>query len=258
MISDFLRSVGDLCPTHSQVESNRFGIDVARLNVPIESPSSDIEIAQICNESSAGLLILRYPSTRISLAQTLAELSNKHAFQADTLVYFSKNLGPKTEYSQTIDKWKFSVASADDESSFEALSQIIFQDYPNHYRSNRHIEPRLILDGYVEWALSGLEDLAKLTVIIATPDSNMIGFALVSFDEDGAEIELNGVHPDFQSRGVYSALLQMIMGRLADQKIEKLSISTQIQNTRVIRAWIRAGFSLDFSLNTFHLIAQKN
>jgi ribosomal protein S18 acetylase RimI-like enzyme len=201
---------------------------------------------------------LRYPSARISLSQRLAELSKKYAFQADTLVYFSKNLDSKTEYYQPVNDLKFSIAGAGDKSSIQALSQEIFQDYPNHYRSNRHIEPRLILDGYVEWALSGLEDSAKLTLIVATPDSKMIGFALVSFDDDEAEIELNGVHPDFQSRGVYSALLQMVIGRLVDQKIKKLSISTQVQNTRVIRAWVKAGFNLDFSLNTFHVISRKS
>jgi ribosomal protein S18 acetylase RimI-like enzyme len=258
MISDFSRSFGDLCLTHSQVESNRFGINVSRLNVPLESPSSDIQIAQICSDSSADLLILRYPSARISLSQRLAELSKKYAFQADTLVYFSKNLDSKTEHYQPVDGLKFSVASAGDKSSIQALSQEIFQDYPNHYRSNRHIEPRLILDGYVEWALSGLEDSTKLTLIVATPDSKMIGFALVSFDNDEAEIELNGVHPDFQSRGVYSALLQMLIGRLVDQKIKKLSISTQVQNIRVIRAWVKVGFNLDFSLNTFHVISRKS
>ncbi len=258
MISDFSRSFGDLCPTHSQVESNRFGINVARLNVPLESSSSDFEIAQICSDSPADLLILRYPSVRISLSQRLAELSKKYAFQADTLVYFSKNLDSKTEYYQPVDGLNFSIAGAGDKSSIQSLSQEIFQDYPNHYRSNRHIEPRLILEGYVEWALSGLEDLTKLTVVVATPDSKVIGFALISFDNDEAEIELNGIHPDFQSRGVYSALIRMIMGRLADQKIKKLSISTQAQNTRVIRAWIKAGFNLDFSLNTFHLIARNS
>ena len=258
MISDFSRSFRDLCPTHSQVESNRFGINVARLNVPLESPSSDVEIAQICSDSPADLLILRYPSVRISLSQRLAELSKKYAFQADTLVYFSKNLDSKTEYYQPVDGLNFSIAGAGDKSSIQSLSQEIFQDYPNHYRSNRHFEPRLILEGYVEWALSGLEDLTKLTVVVTTPDSKMVGFALVSFDNDEAEIELNGIHPDFQSRGVYSALIRMVMGRLADQKIKKLSISTQVQNTRVIRAWIKAGFNLNFSLNTFHLIARNS
>ena len=62
------------------------------------------------------------------------------------------------------------------------------------------------------------------------------------------------IHPEFQSQGAYSALLQMLMGYLANQKVEKLSISTQIQNTRVIRVWIKSGFNLEFSLNTFHIM----
>ena len=254
MIGDFLQNTGELLPTHSRVESDRFGIDVARLNIPIDSPASDIQIAQICDESSADLLILRYPSTRNRLAQSLAELSKTQAFQADTLVYFSKDLDPKTENSKTNNKLKFSIANVDHKFSIEALSQTIFQNYPNHYRSNDRIESQAIVDGYVEWALSGLTDSAKLTVMIETPDSKKIGFALVSFDGNGAEIELNGIHPEFQSQGAYSALLQMLMGYLANQKVEKLSISTQIQNTRVIRVWIKSGFNLDFSLNTFHIM----
>ncbi|MDA0286024.1 MAG: GNAT family N-acetyltransferase [Actinobacteria bacterium] len=254
MISDFLQNSGVLLPTHSRVESERFGIDVARLNIPIDSPASDIQIARICNESSADILILRYPSTRNRLAQSLADLSKAQAFQADTLVYFSKDLVPITESSKTNYKWKLSIASPNDNSIIKALSQIIFQDYPNHYRSNHRLGSQSIVDGYVEWASFGLADSAKLTVIVETPDSKKIGFALVSFDENGAEIELNGVHPKFHNQGVYSVLLQMLMGYLANQKIDKLSISTQIQNTRAIRAWVKAGFNLEFSLNTFHIM----
>ena len=254
MISNFLRNAKELVQTHSRVESDRFGIDVTRLNITVDSPVSDIQIAQICNETSADLLILRYPSTRNRLSQSLAELSKTQAFQADTLVYFLKDLDPKTEITNTNNKWKFSIASPNDNSAIKALSQTIFQNYPNHYQSNHRIKAQSIVDGYVEWASLGLANSAKLTVIIETLDSKKIGFALVSFDESCAEIELNGVHPDFCNQGVYSALLQMLMGYLANQKIEKLAISTQIQNTRAIRAWVKAGFNLEFSLNTFHIM----
>lgn len=256
MISDFLQNTRDIYPTYSKVESDRFGMGVARLNIPIGWPYSDNEIVQICNESSADLLILRCPTSRIRLAQNLAELPNKYAFQADTLVYFSINLDLETRNVKTFDIWKFSIAHANDKSSIETLSQTIFQNYSNHYRSNHLINSQSIVDGYVEWALSGQSDSAKLTVFIETLDADKVGFALVSFDGYGAEIELNGVHPKFQSQGVYSALLQMLMSHLANQKIENLFISTQIQNTRVIRAWIKNGFSLDFSINTFHIMSR--
>ena len=258
MISDFLKKSSDLGLRHSKIESDRFGISIARLNVSINCSASDTEIVKVCKESSANLLILRVPSSRIQLACELAEISNKIAFQADTLVYFSKNLKSIVERRNKSENLKLVTASSDDEARVIDLARVVFRDYPNHYQSNRALDSKLILEGYIEWASNGLNDQEKLTVIIEDQNSNAIAFALVAFGEEGAEIELNGVHPDFQNQGVYSALLESLMAQLANQKVTNLSISTQIQNTRVIRAWIKAGFILDFSLNTYHLIAREN
>jgi ribosomal protein S18 acetylase RimI-like enzyme len=258
MISDFLEKSSDLGLRHSKIESDRFGISIARLNVSINCSASDTEIVKVCKESSANLLILRVPSSRIQLACELAEISNKIAFQADTLVYFSKNLKSIVERRNKSENLKLVTASSDDEARVIDLARVVFRDYPNHYQSNRALDSKLILEGYIEWASNGLNDQEKLTVIIEDRNSNAIAFALVAFGEEGAEIELNGVHPDFQNQGVYSALLESLMAQLANQKVANLSISTQIQNTRVIRAWIKAGFILDFSLNTYHLIAREN
>jgi len=258
MISDFLEKSSDLGLRHSKIESDRFGISIARLNVSINCSASDTEIVKVCKESSANLLILRVPSSRIQLACELAEISNKIAFQADTLVYFSKNLKSIVERRNKSENLKLVTASSDDEARVIDLARVVFRDYPNHYQSNRALDSKLILEGYIEWASNGLNDQKKLTVIIEDQNSNAIAFALVAFGEEGAEIELNGVHPDFQNQGVYSALLESLMAQLANQKVTNLSISTQIQNTRVIRAWIKAGFILDFSLNTYHLIAREN
>jgi ribosomal protein S18 acetylase RimI-like enzyme len=257
MISDFLEKSSDLGLRHSKIESDRFGISIARLNVSINCSASDTEIVKVCKESSANLLILRVPSSRIRLACELAEISNKIAFQADTLVYFSKNLKSIVERRNKSENLKLVTASSDDEARVIDLARVVFRDYPNHYQSNRALDSKLILEGYIEWASNGVNDQKKLTVIIEDQNSNAIAFALVAFGEEGAEIELNGVHPDFQNQGVYSALLESLMAQLANQKVANLSISTQIQNTRVIRAWIKAGFILDFSLNTYHLIARE-
>ena len=258
MISDFLEKSSDLGLRHSKIESDRFGISIARLNVSINCSASDTEIVKVCKESSANLLILRVPSSRIQLACELAEISNKIAFQADTLVYFSKNLKSIVERRNKSENLKLVTASSDDEARVIDLARVVFRDYPNHYQSNRALDSKLILEGYIEWASNGLNDQEKLTVIIEDQNSNAIAFALVAFGEEGAEIELNGVHPDFHNQGVYSALLESLMAQLANQKVVNLSISTQIQNARVIRAWIKAGFILDFSLNTYHLIAREN
>jgi len=258
MISDFLGKPADLNLKQSKIESDRFGISVARMSVSINCLATDLEIVRVCNESSADLLILRFPSSRTQLARELAGISNKIAFQADTLVYFSKDLRSIVERRSTNENWKLVTATSKDESSVIDLARVVFRDYPNHYQSNRALSSKLILDGYVEWASKGLNDPEKSTVIIEDQNSNAIAFALVTFGEEGAEIELNGVHPDFQNQGIYSSLLELLMAKLASQKVEKLFISTQVQNTRVIRAWIKAGFTLDFSLNTYHLVSRQS
>ena len=90
-------------------------------------------------------------------------------------------------------------------------------------------------------------------MLVESLGAKVVGFALISFDGDTAEIELNGIHPDAQGRGAYGSLLSWLSNHLATRGVKKLYISTQIQNERVIRAWIRSGFNLEFSLNTFHL-----
>lgn len=254
MISDFTQVSGELHLEKSRVESDRFGLSVARLNVPLEHAASDQQIVEICRSNSSQLLILRYPSNRVNLAQKLADVHKVSVFQADTLVYFTKDIGRSSARAPESHDWLFREAQQTDDTELTQLSKIIFEDYPNHYRANNLLSSDAIRDGYAQWAQVGLKDAKKLTVFVEDLDAKAIGFALISFGGSTAEIELNGIHPQAQGRGAYSALLQWLSEHLATLGIKKLCISTQIQNERVIRAWIRTGFNLEFSLNTVHLM----
>ena len=159
--------------------------------------------------------------------------------------------------SQKSNDWHFRKADVSDNNEIQNLSEIIFEDYPNHYRANSHLRSEDIRDGYVEWARVGLLDQKKLTVVVEDRSAKKVGFALVAFDDDVAEIELNGIHPDAQGQGAYSSLLDWLANHLAERGVKKLCISTQIQNERVIRVWIRSGFNLEFSLNTVHLMREN-
>ena len=107
------------------------------------------------------------------------------------------------------------------------------------------------------WATLGLGDPDKCTVIVEDGDGTSVGFALVAINGEVAEIELNGIDSDFQGKGAYTALLSWVMYTVANRGVKSLSISTQVQNNRVIRAWIKAGFNFDFALNTFHVMPRK-
>lgn len=254
MISDFSKDTNRINLVDSEVEAKRFKISVARLNVPVGYLANDDEIVEVCSNAIAKLLIIRYPSTRSRLSQQLVVKTGRIVFQADALVYFYKYLNSDIREKLVDGPWIFRYGDASDKSKIETLSKIIFEDYPNHYSANSWLETEDIRDGYAEWAQVGLNDSAKLTVIIEDNKAKQIGFALISFDGDTAEIELNGIHPQAQGRGAYGSLLSWLSTHLATRGVKKLCISTQIQNERVIRAWIRAGFNLEFSLNTIHLM----
>ena len=260
MISDYTQASSELALVNSSVDTRRFNLSVSRMNVPHGHLASDEEVIEKCRRCESQLLILRYPTNRVQLANRLALGSEQVIFQADTLVYFSKDLGSKSAdstNSQNFNDWNFRKADVSDNYEIQKLSEIIFEDYPNHYRANSHLRSEDIRDGYVEWAQVGLLDPKKLTVVVEDRSAKKVGFALVAFDGDVAEIELNGIHPDAQGKVAYSSLLDWLANHLAERGVRKLCISTQIQNERVIRVWIRSGFNLEFSLNTVHLMRRN-
>ena len=254
MISDFTQASNELQLNDSQIESDRFGTTVARLNISTRHDASDHQVVDVCRKSKSNLLILRYPSTRVRLAQKLVAIETLVVYQADTLVYFARDIGSSNAKIEPIHDWQFREAQLSDNADLVRLSKTIFEEYPSHYRANELLSSDAIRDGYAQWAQVGLQDSNKLTVLVESIDTKVVGFALISFDGDTAEIELNGIHPQAQGRGAYGSLLLWLSNHLATRNVKKLCISTQIQNERVIRAWIRAGFNLEFSLNTFHLM----
>ncbi len=89
MISDFTQASSELRLIDSRIESDRFGLTVARLNISIRHDTSDQQVVETSRNSKSQLLILRYPTTRVKLAQKLAEIKERLVYQADTLVYFA-------------------------------------------------------------------------------------------------------------------------------------------------------------------------
>jgi ribosomal protein S18 acetylase RimI-like enzyme len=71
--------------------------------------------------------------------------------------------------------------------------------------------------------------------------------------DDSTEILLAGVIPEARRRGIYSELLQGIMGEEARSGISLIRISTQSGNIGVMRAWAKLGFLPYMALNTLHV-----
>ena len=236
----------------SELDSKRFSIKVERLSITNEDQIPDGEIIELCRAMSGDLLILRAPSSRIALGSQLLKAERLDAFQADTLVYFAKMLedarlpfgeSPGVLIRKSIPSDKEDVGS---------VARVAFENYPNHYLANQRLEPSAIAHGYGEWAERCVDDPITM-VLVAIVDDSICGFIATKVDNQSAEVVLNAVHPRFEGRGIYQNLLQHTCRLVLEAGGHSISISTQILNQRVINIWIRSGFVLQETFNTFHL-----
>ncbi len=257
MISDFTQGPRDICDVVSPIESNRFGMSVSRLNIPFQHSITDEAIVKICRESKSDLLVLRYPSIRIQLSQGLSQIQSKTAFQADTLVYFSKSIDAFVP--NFIDDRGFSIRRADttDEQEIRKLSGTIFQGYSNHYQANHFLKADAIRAGLQEWAVSSLKIDSGLVLVAEDSSSLLCGFGNFAYEGDNSDFLLSGVDERFRGQGIYSEIIGFASNELSSKGIKRLFISTQIQNQSAIRANLKAGFNFDFSLNTFHVMPRE-
>lgn len=236
----------------SDLDSKRFSIKAERLTITNEEQISDGKIVELCREMSGDLLILRAPSSRVTLGARLLGLEQIDVFQADTLVYFTKTLDDvNSRFGATHDVVIRNSMPSDME-HVGSVAREAFESYPNHYLANPHLEPTAIAQGYGEWAESCVAD-PRMTVLVAVGDESVCGFIATKINNQRAEVVLNAVIPSFQGRGIYQNLLQRTCNLVFEGGGSSISISTQVSNHRVINTWIRSGFVLTETFNTFHL-----
>ncbi len=104
MINDYTQASGELALVNSPVDAQRFNLSVSRMNVPHGHLASDEEVIEKCCRCESQLLILRYPTNRVQLANRLAFCFDHVMFQAYPLVYFSLYLEKKSVDSKSTQK----------------------------------------------------------------------------------------------------------------------------------------------------------
>ena len=235
----------------STLESRRFNLNIGRLIVPFDDQTSDAELAQLCHESNFDLLIVRASASRNLLANALSNLASHRTIHADTLLYFEKSLSSTFPSPQTK---SIGLIQATEHTAFQQLVRDVFQNYANHYSANPMLNQALCLEGYVEWALSLLNNDSGHVFVSRTSLGKLASFIAIQGDGKTAEIALNGTYPGLQGSGIYSDLLTFACAELGAMGFTEINTSTQSSNDKVIRTWIRNGFNYVTAINTFHVI----
>lgn len=232
---------------YAELDSLRFGIRVERASISSNTDVSDVVDA--ITISSADLIIARLPAGMSSIPVALLQ-KGESLIHADTLVYYSTPLPAAAgQLSPNVRK-----AIAADLVAIQKIAAAAFRNYRAHYTANPMLPSEKVLDGYVEWAQSRADpsDPHSDTWVVFDADIPA-GFATCDIQHDYVEIVLNAVHPDFERRGHYGALLRHLLQHYSEMGVSDLKISTQIWNYTVQRQWTRAGLTLSSAHDTFHI-----
>ncbi|MDR3680983.1 MAG: GNAT family N-acetyltransferase [Flavipsychrobacter sp.] len=233
---------------YSELESQRFGKEIFRGNLDV----LDIDLLKdFYKQNNPDILIFRIPVAEQYKMHLLNGLG-KDVINADTLVYYQTDL-TKTTYNDVRNKdLVFINGNASHKGAFEELINQVFYNYQNHYFSNPLLDRKKIAEGYAEWAVNTLNSSDNLH-LLALSDNIPIGFLTCSYNTEYADIILNGVLPEYQSKGVYTDMLRHVKKYIHNLQIPILKVSTQIQNFAVQKVWNRENLVLNSAYVTIHL-----
>lgn len=230
------------------LESARFGVVAARARDPLAAPQA--------LDAAAEALGVQMLTVRIACQ----EHSRIHALEADgfrlmdTIVYYERPLQELPPSSPPSGDVTIRRARPKDAAAVAEVARAAFSNYIGHYHADPRLQPAAADAAYVEWAEKSIAGQSEAEQAILLFCGQRLGGFLTLRRNSPAEIEimLNAVHPDLQRRGFYQRLLveALVMGRNAGAAT--ITVSTQVNNLPVQRAWATLGFRLASSFHTFH------
>ena len=233
--------------TFSAVDSERFGIRVARAQVAGDSLPRALDF---CLTEKIDLLIARCATTDLFAAQ---EMGRNGFLIMDTLVYYGFDLSRKNIPEERSD---FTVRplKADDCDQVRLVASQAFKGYTGHYHADPRLDRRKCDEGYISWAersttLKGAAD----EVLVAEEKGKIVGFGTLRANS-AREVEgvLYAVAPEYQRRGVCPTLMIHSLRWSQSQGAQRMVISTQVTNVSMQKVWCRVGFEPSHSFYTFH------
>lgn len=238
----------------SEVESNRFGVRVGRLDIAFGIIPEVAQIAKVITNSDCDLVIIRLDSSAVTFPMDLSEaLPDRELIMADTLMYYSS-------VGQTLrtDDAAMLVDVDPNSSQFKVCIETVFAGYKNHYvanRATRDVDMALV---YREWVGRLNAGPTLMTVGVSGENDELDGCLVAQCEPlkiNGKglwEVVLAGVVPETRGAGLYGSLLRAFSERIRQLDSDWV-ISTQAWNIAAQRAWVRAGLRLEGSLMTLHV-----
>ena len=230
------------------LESERFGVVAAGVRDPDASPQALNSAAEALGVQ---MLVVRIHCHDHSRIHTL----EADGFRLmDTIVHYERSLSELPPPSSQSGDVTIRRARPQDASAVADVARAAFSNYIGHYHADPRLQPAAADAAYVEWAEGSVGRQSETEEAIVLFCAERLGGFLTLRRSSPADIEivLNAVHPDLQRRGLYERLLAEAMVRGQKSGADRITVSTQVNNFPVQRAWATLGFRLVRSQHTFH------
>lgn len=238
----------------SYADSRRFGLRIFRASLPaIDERTLIRELL----DQDVDIAIVRVPAGSAPNLDRLGRYGLR-PIHADTLVYYSADLGTHSARELRNTDLRFSEAGPDDHAELKELVAVTFAGYRSHYHANPLLSGQDVLAGYEEWAAGyvGNPSSGRRTWV-ARRDGRLAAFACCAHESKGETCEgvLYGVHPSHAGGGIYGDLIRFTQNHFRRLGYRRMMVSTQIWNVAVQKVWAREGFVLAHAYDTLHINA---
>jgi GNAT superfamily N-acetyltransferase len=233
--------------TFSQLDSDRFGIRVARAHIV---PGSLPRVLDYCDEQQIDLLIARCATSDSAGAQ---EMEKCGFLLMDTLLYYAFDLSKKV-IPENAGRFVFRPLQPSDQDQIRLVAGKAFKGYAAHYHSDARLDPQKCDEAYISWAerSAALKDGVD-EVFVAECSCSVIGFGTLRMNSPHeAEGVLFAVTPEYQKCGVCRGLMIHSLAWCGSRGAQRMVISTQVTNVAMQKVWCRLGFEPSHSYYTFH------
>jgi len=244
----------DVVAASSPVESDRFGVSMARVTVGRRTTDDDHTRQRLADrlDRPEDVLIVRWPSALVGCSAVLAA-SGRAVLPADTLTYWDTTADDLAGRAVAPDAPVVVRADQVDASELHAAVTDAFAGYVNHYAADPLLDRHRALEGYVDWVARTLSAQPDAGAVLVA-GARVLGFGTWTMADDHCEFLLGGMRAEARGRGWYSLLLVETARAALAAAVSTVLISTQGSNVGVQRAWARLGLRPTADFTTAHLV----
>jgi L-amino acid N-acyltransferase YncA len=236
-------------PARSPLDSDRFGLEVARLTLapgdrldpegpPLDAGAYELVIARCAADDVASTTALEAAGGR---------LLDVHVTFDRTLEDADADLDPADE--------PIDVATADDAPAVAALCRAAFARAVGHYHADPWLPDERCTEVYADWGHRLTLDPAVTVVVQRDAQGAIVGLA--SFASDGATgratAALDAVREDTRGTGTFDRLGRQRLALARRAGAHRIRTGVHLQNVAACRANERLGFRVASAELTFHV-----